>query len=147
MSKINQFTFSQDYKYIMNTALDVFGDELCVRDGHFLFSTENEKFIDYISELYGNSLRYCLIKDYYSSLHGRRNDMEIDPLKSLPVYGFISYNEISNYKEYKEDQKAFEDILSYDFGIECHYDADLIPYGISKLVERIYDEQNKPIYV
>ena len=147
MNKINQFTFSQNPEYIMNTALDVFGDDPCSRSEYFVFSTENEKFIDYLVELYSNRIGYYILDGYEYVLRGRRNTMGIDSLEPLPVYGIISYMDLTNGKAYKTQRTPFfENILTYKFGIECHYNLGL-GYTTLNNVERIYDEQNKPIYV
>ena len=124
MNKINQFTFNDDPKSIMDMALDLFGDKKVTHDnGYFLISTENEKFIDYISKLY--KIEYYKLDEHEYIVQSRRINMGIDSLKPMPIYGFISYNDLSNCKGYKEDKLPFENFLSYQFGIECHYIGDI----------------------
>ena len=129
MSKINQFTFSNDPKYIFNEAISA-GYQCYyenIREEYvFVFSTENEAFATYMHDNY--KIRY------FSKCGFNRKNLFGYEGQTAP-YGMVYCNDVFENAYYRSINAGimFADTLTEKFGIECHIISEDVMFRSGKL--------------
>ena len=104
MSKINQFTFSDDPEYILEQGLSLFTVEKkqinCREDAIFMISIVNKKFINLIDERYDIQF-FCEVQDdneLYDSMLCRFETKISEEIK--PIFAVVKYDDIIEGRDY-----------------------------------------------